>query len=55
MNIVIKVSTAAGNPCVKISDDMNKNTGDTAKVKEVKSRLGYEERSAAHFDESKRW
>ena len=55
MNIVIKVSKAQGNPCVKISDDMNKNTGDKAKVMEVKTRLGYEEKSAPQFDESKRW
>ena len=55
MNIVIKVSKAEGNPCVKISDDMNKNTGAKAKVREVKNRLGYKEKSASQFDETKRW
>ena len=55
MNIVIKVSKAQGNPCVKISDNINKNTGDKAKVKEVKVRLGYEERASNQIDETTRW
>ena len=43
MNTVIKLSSAAGWPAVKISDDVSKNTGDKKVVEEVKRELGYNE------------
>lgn len=55
MNIVIKISSVNGNPAVKLSDDMGKNTGDQAVVKKVKQELGYEEKEDWKVDESTRW
>ncbi|KAL6859872.1 nicotinate phosphoribosyltransferase [Amphichorda felina] len=55
MNIVIKISSAAGRPAVKISDNIGKNTGDKATVERVKKELGYIEHEWAGGDETARW
>jgi len=39
-NIVIKLGTINGNPCIKISDDITKNTGDKGLVLLVKQKFG---------------
>ncbi|KZP27314.1 nicotinate phosphoribosyltransferase [Athelia psychrophila] len=40
LNMVIKIASVNGKPCVKISDDLTKNTGDTAEVRHVKEIFG---------------
>ena len=55
LNIVIKLSEAAGRPAVKLSDDRGKNTGEDELVRRIKREVGYEERSWAGADEAHRW
>jgi nicotinate phosphoribosyltransferase len=50
MNIVIKIRSADGQPCVKISDDLNKNTGLEDQVRLVKEQLGLLPRNRKSID-----
>jgi len=40
LNMVIKIASVNGVPCVKISDDLSKNTGDPVIVHKVKEMFG---------------
>ncbi|KDN48592.1 hypothetical protein RSAG8_02579, partial [Rhizoctonia solani AG-8 WAC10335] len=40
LNMVIKIASVEGKPCVKISDDITKNTGDPAVVAQIKQKFG---------------
>ncbi|RMX87105.1 hypothetical protein D0867_15693 [Hortaea werneckii] len=55
LNIVIKLSEAAGRPAVKLSDDVGKNTGEDVLVRRIKEEVGYEERRWEGGDEAHRW
>jgi nicotinic acid phosphoribosyltransferase len=50
MNIVIKIRSADGQPCVKISDDLMKNTGLEDQVRWVKEQLGLLPRDRKSID-----
>jgi len=50
MNIVIKIRSADGQPCVKISDDITKNTGLEDQVRLVKEQLGLLPRNRRSID-----
>jgi nicotinate phosphoribosyltransferase len=50
MNIVIKIRSADGQPCVKISDDLSKNTGLEDQVRWVKEQLGLLSRNRRSID-----
>lgn len=41
LSLVMKVTSAAGNPAVKLSDNLNKATGDPAEVEVAKRLFGY--------------
>ncbi|GAA5960790.1 hypothetical protein JCM8115_000153 [Rhodotorula mucilaginosa] len=51
LNMVIKLYSINDQPCVKISDELTKNTGDPEAVKLVKQRFGLEE----HGAEESKW
>lgn len=59
LNIVIKLSSAAGNPAIKISDNAGKNTGDKDTVEKVKKEIHYEDEKwwndGGNVDERFRW
>lgn len=47
LNIVIKLYKINGKPCVKISDEMTKTTGDQEAVEMVKHRFGLDQKSVS--------
>lgn len=55
LNIVIKLSTAAGREAVKLSDDIGKNMGQGETIRRIKEAVGYEDRAWEGGDEGKRW
>ncbi|KAI9673355.1 MAG: nicotinate phosphoribosyltransferase [Trizodia sp. TS-e1964] len=55
LNVVIKLSSAAGRPAIKLSDNVGKNTGDPETVEKVKRMLDYKEEDWRQGNESNRW
>ncbi|TQV96410.1 nicotinate phosphoribosyltransferase [Cordyceps javanica] len=55
LNIVIKLSSAAGRPAIKISDNIEKNTGDKELIKKVKEQIAYVENTWEGGKEDARW
>lgn len=55
MNIVIKLSKAAGRFAIKLSDDKGKNMGNDELMRSVKEQVGYAEKSWADGNEAHRW
>lgn len=55
LNIVIKLSKAAGKFAIKLSDDKGKNMGNDELMRSVKEQVGYSEKSWADGDEAHRW
>jgi nicotinic acid phosphoribosyltransferase len=55
MNIVIKIRSADGQPCVKISDDLTKNTGLEDQVRWVKEQLGLLPRHRKSIDNGEKF
>ena len=52
---MIKLSSAEGHPAVKLSDDMDKSTGDSREVEKAKLQLGYVDKHWVGGDEKSRW
>ncbi|KAJ6790275.1 hypothetical protein PWT90_07506 [Aphanocladium album] len=55
LNIVIKLSSAAGRPAIKISDNIEKNTGDKELIEKVKKQIAYVENTWEEGREDARW
>lgn len=55
LNIVIKLSEAAGRPAVKLSDDVGKNMGDGGLIARIKEEVNYEDKVWVGGDEAHRW
>lgn len=54
LNIVMKLHALNGKPCIKLSDNSSKNTGDPLEVARAKRAVGYSDDEAA-IDEANRW
>ena len=52
LNIVIKLRSLNGQPVVKISDELTKNTGDPEEIKLVKRRFGLDQVEAQQIEDA---